>query len=368
MRIRNKAVVASIAAILAAGLAACSSSGGDGTPAPAPTGDANQPATQDATQDSTGDATDQPTDAAPVTASIAVSHAAGATPGDMPFYTARARLEDQGWQIRDLTFDDPADVLAAVSSGEAAFGYAGTAGIIAMLQAVPDAPVRLVFQQRPEEFVIVGGEGITQCSDLEGQPFGVVGPGVPGTVLAFKWIEQNCGANVTEVDIADGSVRVVSLVNGDLSGTLLQLSDVLSQSPADQEKLTVMGTFAESFPGLLGLPMVVNTDWLAENPEAAAQFIATVLQVNAEANADVSVLDAAVSEFLPPEQQANFPTTWQAYQDNFGGFPTDGGFTVESVQTLLDTAAEVGLMEGTPLTVEQFFDPAPLAAALALIG
>jgi hypothetical protein len=41
-------------------------------------------------------------------------------------------------------------------------------------------------------------------------------------------------------------------------------------------------TFKQEFPGLLGLPFVVNTNWLKKNREKAVEFVAAVLKTNAD--------------------------------------------------------------------------------------
>lgn len=321
MRTRTKVFSAAVALALAGSLAACGSDDDEGS--------SSSP-------------------------SIAVSHAAGSVPGDMPFYTTKTRLEDDGWTVKDLTFDAPDQVLSAVVNDDANFGYLGTLDILKLIQQ--DAPIKLLFQNRPEEFVMVGGPDVTSCADLEGKPFGIAFPGAPGTVLAYKWIESECGASVKEVVIPDGSNRVAAVASGEIDGTLLQYSDFLTLQKNDPDGSHLLMTFKDAFPGLLGLPFVVNTEWLQDHRDEAVDFVAAMLQTNKDATDDPTTLDAAAKKQLAPDLYAGFNDVIEAYNTGLGGFPADGAFTEESVQAMIDSAFDNGLLEGDKPTVDDVAD------------
>lgn len=297
------------------------------------------------------------------TTELAVSHAAGVTPGDIPFYATVETLESDGWTVEDLTFDAPDQVLSAVVNGDANLGYIGTLDVLRLIQQ--DAPIKLLFQNRPEEFVMVGGADVSSCEDLDGKAFGIAAPGAPGTVLAYKWIEDECGATVSEVVIPDGTNRVAAMSAGQLDGTLLQLSDFLALQGEDPGNANVLMTFRDAFPGLLGLPFVVNTEWLEANRDQAVDFVAAALKTNADAADDESVLDAAAEANLAPDVYEAFPDVFAAYNEQLGGFPADGAFTEESLQALIDAAFDNGLLEGDKLTVDDIADLSVLEDAKA---
>lgn len=323
MRIRSSIAALATAGALVAGLTACASEPAAETP--------------------TG-----PAEVQKVTVAVLA-------PGSLQWLHAVAK--DQGFyadhnvEIEDIQVQNSGALVQAVAAGSANAGIALGDNVI---KAVDEgAPVAITGSliQKPA-LRLYGAPGVTSVADLAGAQV-TAGAVEGGTYDLLLYMLQQEGVDtngLTPVAIANSRDRVVAMENGQVQGALLiPPFDTL----AEDAGATMLGWLDELW---LETPAVVNTDWAAANPEAAAGFTQGLADA-AKFFADPANRDAVIASLVAytgVEQQAA-ENAYDFIQPN-AIFSPDLSVAEESLVNIVRYGAAVRGEEVTGFDAKKYLD------------
>ena len=198
---------------------------------------------------------------------IKIGETSGVSFSRLPSRVTDDRLRAKGWKIETVGLKGIDLIAEAVSSGTVQMARFQ---ILDVLRAIDKGGrLTLVLEDRPDEFIMIARKGITKCNDLNGKRYGVQNVGAPYALMSEKWMRDKCGAKATLLVISGGENRIVALMNGQLDGTSVQLSDWINLNSERPDEFPILMKFAEELPGLLAGVLIANKPWLEKNTEVA---------------------------------------------------------------------------------------------------
>lgn len=288
-------------------------------------------------------------------------HTAGLSFVLLPIQATTDRLNEEGWEIENVEFQDQSLLMEAAVSGTVDIV---SPNALEPLRAIDQGGnVTLLMQYGPDEMVMIAREGMS-CDDLDGRPFGVHSEASTGAVLALHWLDTTCGAHPQVVVIAGGENRVVGMMEGAIDGSHVQLADWINLDNQRPGEFHILMSYAEELPG--GAPVIAaNKTWLETNRPTAVAFLAELLQENRKANADGTAVREVAERYQSDADVEAFDEVRQAYLEVLGGFPEDGG--LDDVDAMLQLFSDLDLIDPS-LTAEDVVDRSVLEDALESIG
>ena len=191
---------------------------------------------------------------------IKIGETSGMSFSRLPSRVTDDRLRAKGWKIETVGLKGIDLIAEAVSSGTVQLARFQ---ILDALRAIEKGGrLTLLLEDRPDEFIMIARKGITKCSDLNGKRYGVQNIGAPYALMSEKWMREKCGAKATLLVISGGENRIVALMNGQLDGTSVQLSDWINLNSERPDEFPILMKFAEELPGLLAGVLIANKPWL----------------------------------------------------------------------------------------------------------
>jgi ABC-type nitrate/sulfonate/bicarbonate transport system substrate-binding protein len=175
--------------------------------------------------------------------------------------------EDHGVEVESIQVQNSGALVQAVASGSANTGIALGDNVIKAVDEGAAVTITGALIQKPA-LRLYGGSEITEIGDLEGAQV-TAGATEGGTFDLMLYMLQEAGVptdGLVPVAIPNSSDRVVALENGQVNGALLIPP---FDSTATAAGATELGWYDDYW---LETPAIVNTDWAASNPEAAAGF------------------------------------------------------------------------------------------------
>lgn len=274
-----KATVGFVAGtILALVLAACGTDGGE---APTDAGDGSAPAGETYTMTIAVVDPDVPS---------------------VPLLEAAQVLEEAGHDVTVEEVAEPELAIEGLVRGN--FDFSGESISPALIAIQEGAPIVVIGDVVGNEWALYAGEGIESCEDLDGMRIGLFSEGSVATAMVREWIEQECSGIEPEYLVIGGSdVRAQALLAGEIDATALTIADIAVLEQEGTE-VNLLVDFGESLSELRPSALYANADFVAENPEATQAFLAAVLEVHDQINADPAYLEGIVMEHLPEVDEA----------------------------------------------------------------
>ena len=269
MRIRNPAVP--ILATVALVAAAC---GGGSSPSPtgaAPTGGA--PSSPPASEP--GESTD-PSALGPIRVGVEA-------PGGeayIPTQLTVKRMQEQGYDIEIVQFEDPDVMPQALDAGEIHINTNSSGQILSAVDA--GLAVKAIQGLTDPDFVMVAKAEFTTCESLDGQRMGQQGTTGLGFASVTNWIARECpGTEPVMLDIPGSENRAVALLQGQIEATslhILRAWQLQAERPGD---FTIIESF--TFPENVTSAWSYALDsWIEENPELYEAYVTTFEEVTLE--------------------------------------------------------------------------------------
>ena len=287
------------------------------------------------------------------------------TTDDLQLLIAIERAKARGVEVEVTAFKSEELATQAVINGQADVGQ-GTP--YAAIQKV-NVPIRFFYQLYSLLFFpVVNKESYKSWKDLDGQEMTVHARG-SGTEAIVNLVAKQQGIKFKNISYVPGSdVRALGLLRGNIKATILDSNNknhVMKEAP-DKFVILPLGELKASDEALFA-----TKAFLDKNQAAVAIFTEELLRVSREINADPkSVADErkklGLLKDIPAKLEADITPYFEEAVKN-GIIANDGGASL-APKTDLDFFTLSGALKGDNLKAEDFWDLAPLKAAIAKLG
>lgn len=287
------------------------------------------------------------------------------TTDDLQLLIAIERAKARGVEVEVTAFKNEELATTAVINGQADVGQ-GTP--YAAIQKV-NVPIRFFYQLYSLLFFpVVNKESYKTWKDLDGQEIAVHARG-SGTEAIVNLVAKQQGIKFKNISYVPGSdVRALGLLRGNLKATILDSNNknhVMKEAP-DKFLILPLGELKASDEALFA-----TKAFLDKNQAAVAIFTEELLRVSREINANPKSVAETRKQLgllkdIPAKLEADIVPYFEEAVKN-GIIPNDGGLAL-APKTDLDFFTLSGALKGENLKAEDFWDLAPLKAAVAKLG
>ncbi len=286
------------------------------------------------------------------------------TTDDLQLLIAVERAKARGVDVEVMALKSEELATQAVINGQADIGQ-GTP--YAAIQKV-NVPVRFFYQLYSLLFFpVVNKESYKSWKDLDGQEMVVHARG-SGTEAIVNLVAKEQGIKFKNLSYVPGSdVRALGLLRGTIKATILDSNNknhVMKEAP-DKFLILPLGDLKASDEALFA-----TKAFLEKNQAAVNIFVEELLRVSRQINANPKFVaeerkKLGLLKDLPAKLEADItPYFEEAVKSAI--IPNDGGLTTPKVD--LDFFQLAGAIKGENLKAEDFWDLAPLRAAIAKLG
>lgn len=260
-----------------------------------------------------------------------------------PILAALDVLREDGYEIEVVELAEPELAIEGLASGEYAISAEATSP--ALIAIEQDAPIRIIADVVGNQWAIYGAEGVTECDDMAGRPFGIFSEGAVATAMVRDWVDQNCseGSEPEYLTIGGSDVRAQALISEQIDATALELGDVVALAAAGETSFVEVVNFADGLADVHPQTVYANNDFLQDNAEAAQAFINALLAEHEKINADSGYLVELVSKYLPGSEDDVVAETAQRYVE--AGLFDAGALTEENMQGTIDFFIRAGVLQ-----------------------
>lgn len=259
----------------------------------------------------------------------------------VPLLEAAQVLEDAGHDVTVEEVAEPELAIEGLVRGN--FDFSGESISPALIAIQEGAPIVVIGDVVGNEWALYAAEGIESCEDLDGMRIGLFSEGSVATAMVREWIDQECAGIEPEYLVIGGSdVRAQAMLAGEIDATALTIADiaVLEQ---DGTEVNLLVDFGESLSELRPSALYANSDFVSENPEATQAFLAAVLDVHDQINADPAYLEEIVMEHLPETDEAILESVAAEYVDK--GLFDAAALTEENLAFTIQFFTDAGVIE-----------------------
>lgn len=272
------------------------------------------------------------------------------------------QLNQAGWDIETPELSASELQVEGTARGEFQMSAGSTNGALLATQA--GFPVTMVTERVKTEWTLYSKSELDSCEALDGVTLAIHSEGSPATFMVQNWIEENCPDIEPNYLIMPGSEnRYAALLSGEIDASPIELSDAISLEAEGGDDFTRLASFAEDLPDLRTTNVYGNPEWMAENPNTVATFIATLLTEYRKYAEDPAYLEEQALEYIPGVNPDTLGEVAAAYAE-LAMFDPDGGVSQESQEYTIEFFVEAGLIEDG-LKPADAFDRSYLEAALA---
>lgn len=254
---------------------ACSSGETSSAPASASTTE-SEPASSDAAPSS---ATAEPSESfEPASFTFTLNFLAGGPQAGFTYAQELGYYEEVGLDVDIVEGQGSATTATQVATGQSEMGFAdGPAAMNVRAQGGTVTIVAPVLQTNAFAVISLVESGIEEVGDLAGKTLAVQ-PGTAQTTLLAPLLEEN-GLSESDLNIVnlDPSALVGSLLQGEVDA-ILAGADFQSIQIQDQGGEINEQFYRDNGVPTVGLSIIVNDDYLAENPDVVARFVAASLR------------------------------------------------------------------------------------------
>lgn len=285
---------------------------------------------------------------------------------DLVQMIAYAKAGERGVKIESMALKADDIAFQAVLNGQADMGIGDSYEAISNLKA----PVRNISQIRKLAYIPVVDKTVyPDWKSLDGQPFAVHSRG-SGTETMARIVEKAEGIKFSEISYVPGAeVRVVAMQRGNIKATYLDLTTTKILIDSDPEKFARLPAGSQDASDST---LYVNESFAKENPKAVQILVEELLKSAKATAADPSypAREREALGLLPDlsEKEVAEITPYFTEAVAAGIFPTDGGGEA-AAKADVDFLAEAGKMPTSDkVSLTDYWDFAPLAAATGAIG
>ena len=194
------------------------------------------------------------------------------------------RLQEQGYDIEIIQFEDPDVMPQALDAGEIHINTNSAGQILSAVDAGLD--VSGIMGLTDPEFFMVAKKEFPTCESLDGARVAQQGTTGFGFASVVTWLERECpGTEPQMLDIPGSENRAVALLQGQIDATslhILRARQIQKERPGDFVLIEPFGPP----PNVTSAWSYALNSWLDENPELYQAYIDTYAQVVEDIEAD----------------------------------------------------------------------------------
>lgn len=277
-------------------LAACTSGGDAGAPAPTETPAASQTTATEAAPETSGELTQ-------------LTFQLNWVPGGFNAGFAAARelgyYEEEGLFVAIVPGNGSGTTAQLAAAGNANLAYADSVATTNLIAR--DAPMKVIstlYQSAPAQLTALVDSGIDNISDFEGKTIAYATGAAEAPMLPLLWEANDIDPDSLELVGSPRESLVPQLLEGQVDA-IVGSSDFYSIQLADRGAETVDFPFYEYGVATVSTSIFANTAWLEQNPEVTKSFVRASLRGwELALNDPQAAIDALVALFpdTDPEQ------------------------------------------------------------------
>ncbi len=239
-------------------------------------------------------------------------------------------LADKGYAVTPVFYAQNELAAAAVARGDAEIGTGSSATYLRAVQK--GANIKWISSPVGNSQVLMAKQEIKKCADLADKKVAIGSEGAVGAAMLRAWMLTACPGTKPSYLIMPGSdSRGAAMLTGQIDATTLEVPDVVKIKAKAGDKFWILSDFGRDLPNLLSGGEWVRTDWLEQNPKAARDYVAAVLQVNRRAMADPKWYVQQAIARVPGLDVATLDATMQTEVD-IKMYTVNGGITKSGVE------------------------------------
>jgi NitT/TauT family transport system substrate-binding protein len=309
MRIRNLAVPILSAALV---VAAC---GGGGSPSPSSAAPST-PASQEPASEPP--ASMNPADLGPIRVGVEA-------PGGeayIPTQLTVKRMQEQGYDIEIIQFEDPDVMPQALDAGEIHVNTNSSGQILAAVDA--GLKVKAIQGLTDPDFVMVAKKDFPSCESLDGQRIAQQGTSGFGFASVTLWLKRECpDAKPQMLDIPGSENRAVALLQGQIEATSLHILRARQLQEEKPGEFVIIESF--TFPENVTSAWSYALDsWIEDNPELYEAYVKTFEEVTLDIFDDPQIAVEEGIATIPDAPEDLIEETMIAFAENGWWTASDG--------------------------------------------
>jgi ABC-type nitrate/sulfonate/bicarbonate transport system substrate-binding protein len=281
---------------------------------------------------------------------------------DIPLLETQARLNKDGWNIQTQIIEDQSLQTEALLADRVQLTRG--APLATLTVADKGASLRLIAEGGTNDWIVVGNGAVTSCADLGGKRVAYQSESSVSTLMLRTFVDS-CSAKPKYLLMAGSANRAAALIGNRIDATIVQVADWVNATTGKTTQAHLVSNVAKDVPDLATNTYAANQTWAEKNKDLLAAFLANLLVVSQELNADKDAIVAAAGRYLPDDK----PEAVRQVIDSFQGvqvFQGDGGLTSGHLDYTLNFFKKAkSVSDG--LTVDKIAYREPLDAALALV-
>jgi ABC-type nitrate/sulfonate/bicarbonate transport system substrate-binding protein len=340
-RRHRRAVIVSLSAIAALGLAACSSSQASGSGGAGSSGPK----------------------------SIKVTMGNNSTP-DMAYLPSEMAVESLAGTYnvkKTIQFADDTTALQALSNNTIQFMTESVPPFATAAAKLPNLVA--VGTRANDQWDMVAKSNVSDCTQLGGKRVGLFSKSGVSTAYVKLYFAKTCpDAKYTTIITPDSALRRQALEAGQLDATPLQATDAVQiLNGPDKNKFHELANFATALPGIGRDLLLTNRQTLKDHPDVVEAFLKAQVTAIRGFYASPTTLPSLMAKYLPGSVQ---PALASQVADYFIGhklFCANGGLSDDSVTQSVKTFGDGGFLpKSTDPT--KIVDDSAMKKVLAAIG
>lgn len=190
-----------------------------------------------------------------------------------PWYIAQENgyFEDEGVDVEITNFMNDADMTAAFASDRIQVANAASHSALQFIEQGLDVSIVLLLDASHTADAILTDGSIGSVADLEGKQVAFEEGSVSNLLLGYALQENGLTLDDIEPVPMDPSEAATALIGGSVP-VAVTYEPYISEARAASDEFELLYTAAEN-EGLISDVLVVDNDFLAENPEAVQQVV-----------------------------------------------------------------------------------------------
>lgn len=289
----------------------------------------------------------------------------------VPIFTiGRQRLAEKGIDLQYVTLSTDEAVEAALDRGRVDVGLLSAVGLHRAVSQGLTMKLILGFEMY-NTFVLTTRSDVTDLSQLEGKVVGIQAATSLSIAVAEVMLAEEAGLFAGEgyemVFVPGSNNRAAAMEAGTMDASVLFRNVAAQLAERTNGEFKIYGGLWDVQEPMLWEGLAASDEFLANNPEVAATFVETMLEVYEEFYSGDPAEMAAMKEGIPeaePLDTDELIGDYELYQ-SIELYPRDGGLDPSYYDAISDFLVEIGQLEPDQVVpYEEGVDPTPLQAVM----
>ncbi len=259
----------------------------------------------------------------------------------VPALLVAERLRVQGIALEPTFFAQEVLSLQAVIRGDMDMGNGASVGSLAAIQQ--GAKLKFFVTESRNPWTLYAKKEVARCEDLSGKRLALHSQGGISTALTKGWLKEHCPTATPNILIIPGSERrAVALVAGQIDLTPLELSDAKEIERTHPGQFHFLADFSKEVPWLLGSIFYSTPQTLSSKRDLLKTYVRELIKINRLAARNPETLAAVAPKYLYKQLEPGFLLELTKGYVEGGVWPTDGGFTPQSLARTIQFFVDIG--------------------------